>query len=91
MIKKYIFEKVLRYTLLAYSFNKNEYNLFCVYSLLDKKTEAIYFFKEFLKKNKDILNESYSEVIKSDLEYDFLNIKNETSFISLLDKYKILL
>jgi cellulose biosynthesis protein BcsQ len=87
--KQIYLEKAYHYASLEYEITKNSYNLACAYSLLNKKSEALYYLEEIIKLNIDEINLYYNKVIKKDLDYDFVNIKNEPKFDELIKKYNI--
>lgn len=87
--KKFILGKSYEYALLEYKKSNNSYNLACVLSLLNKKDEAFSYLEKVLQENKENINEYYNLVIKIDLNYDFINIKDDPKFEALMRKYNV--
>lgn len=87
--KHLILEKAYNYALAEYNLSKNSYNLSCASSLSNKIDEALYYLEETLIQNKETINEYYNDVIKRDLDYDFINIKENPKFDFLMKKYSV--
>ncbi len=86
-LKNILFERAYELSSKQNDLTGDSYNLACVSSLLNKKAEAISLINLILEDEENL--EYYKELIFKDLEYDFVNIKDEPKFKKLLKKYHI--
>ena len=82
-----LYEKAYKLSSIQNNLSGDSYNLSCALSLLNKKEEAIQLISELFNNSDNI--EHYIELINKDLEYDFINIKDEPKFDELMKKYNV--